>query len=128
MLRKTHKTVAFCGDGVNDAPSMGIVDLGISMGGIGSDAAIEASDIVIMDDKLTTLVKGKHIAKRTLNVVYINIIFAILIKFAAVIVATLNIIPAYIMWIAIFADVGVTFLCVCHSLTLMIHRKYKNTK
>ena len=125
---KTHKKVAFCGDGVNDAPSMGIVDLGISMGGIGSDAAIEASDIVIMDDKLTTLVKGKHIAKRTLNVVYINIIFAILIKFAAVIVATLNIIPAYIMWIAIFADVGVTFLCVCHSLTLMIHRKYKNTK
>ena len=122
---KTHKKVAFCGDGVNDAPSMGIVDLGISMGGIGSDAAIEASDIVIMDDKLSTLVKGKHIAKRTLNVVYINIVFAILIKLIAVIIATLNLIPAYIMWIAIFADVGVTFLCVCHSLTLMIHKKYK---
>ncbi len=120
---KNNKMVAFAGDGVNDAPSMSIVDLGISMGGIGSDAAIEASDIVIMDDKLSTLTKGKRIAKRTLNTVYINIVFAILIKLLAVIIATLNIIPSYIMWIAIFADVGVTFLCVCHSLTLMIHKK-----
>lgn len=120
---KNNKMVAFAGDGVNDAPSMSIVDLGISMGGIGSDAAIEASDIVIMDDKLSTLTKGKRIAKRTLNTVYINIVFAILIKLVAVIIATLNIIPSYIMWVAIFADVGVTFLCVCHSLTLMIHKK-----
>ncbi len=119
------KVIGFIGDGVNDAPSMAIVDLGISMGAIGSDAAIEASDIVLMDDKLSKVSKGKRIAKSTLMVVYQNIIFAIAIKFIAIIIATINIIPNYIMWVAIFADVGVTFLCVCNSLRLMIHKKDK---
>lgn len=120
---QNSKVVAFIGDGVNDAPSMAVVDLGISMGSIGSDAAIEASDIVIMDDKLSKVSKGKRIAKSTLRVVYQNIVFAISIKFMAIIIATINIIPSYIMWVAIFADVGVTFLCVCNSLRLMIHKK-----
>lgn len=119
------KVSAFIGDGVNDAPSMSLVDIGISMGNIGSDAAIVASDIVLMEDKLSSISKGKAIAKRTLRVVIENIVFALLIKLIAIILALSNLIEAYIMWIAIFADVGVTFICVCNSLRLMIKKKEK---
>ena len=126
---KGNKVVGFVGDGINDAPSMSIVDLAFSMGNIGSDVAIEASDIVIMDDKLSTLVKGKKIAKRTISVVYQNIIFSLVIKLIAIILTTLNTINpflgTYIMWISIFADVGVTFLAVCNSLRLMLYKHNK---
>ncbi len=126
---KGNKVVGFVGDGINDAPSMSIVDLAFSMGNIGSDVAIEASDIVIMDDKLSTLVKGKKIAKRTIKVVYQNIIFSLVIKLIAIILTTLNTITpflgTYIMWISIFADVGVTFLAVCNSLRLMLYKHNK---
>ena len=126
---KGNKVVGFVGDGINDAPSMSIVDLAFSMGNIGSDVAIEASDIVIMDDKLSTLVKGKKIAKRTINVVYQNIIFSLVIKLIAIILTTLNTITpflgTYIMWISIFADVGITFLAVCNSLRLMLYKHNK---
>ena len=118
-----NKKVAFIGDGVNDAPSMTLVDIAISMGVIGSDAAIEASDIVIMDDKLSTINKGKKIAKSTVSVVYQNIIFALIIKFAAIILALSNVLGSYMIWISIFADVGVTFLCVLNSLRLMLLSK-----
>ena len=118
-----NKKVAFIGDGVNDAPSMTLVDIAISMGVIGSDAAIEASDIVIMDDKLSTINKGKKIAKSTVSVVYQNIIFALIIKFAAIILALTNVLGSYMIWISIFADVGVTFLCVLNSLRLMLLNK-----
>ena len=123
MSDKGNKIVGFIGDGVNDAPSMSLAKLGISMGGIGSDAAIEASDIVIMDDKLTTLIKGKEIARSTLNVVYMNIIFAIAVKFVAIIITASNVLGSYAMWLGIFADVGVTIICVLNSLRLMIHKK-----
>lgn len=123
MSNKGNKIVGFIGDGVNDAPSMSLAKLGISMGGIGSDAAIEASDIVIMDDKLTTLLKGKKIARSTLNVVYMNIIFAIVVKFVAIIITASNVLGSYAMWLGIFADVGVTIICVLNSLRLMIHKK-----
>lgn len=123
MSDKGNKIVSFIGDGVNDAPSMSLAKLGISMGGIGSDAAIEASDIVIMDDKLTTLLKGKKIARSTLNVVYMNIIFAIVVKFVAIIITASNVLGSYAMWLGIFADVGVTIICVLNSLRLMIHKK-----
>lgn len=123
MSDKGNKIVGFIGDGVNDAPSMSLAKLGISMGGIGSDAAIEASDIVIMDDKLTTLLKGKKIARSTLNVVYMNIIFAIIVKFVAIIITASNVLGSYAMWLGIFADVGVTIICVLNSLRLMIHKK-----
>lgn len=123
MSDKGNKIVGFIGDGVNDAPSMSLAKLGISMGGIGSDAAIEASDIVIMDDKLTTLLKGKKIARSTLNVVYMNIIFAIVVKFVAIIITASNVLGSYAMWLGIFADVGVTIICVLNSLRLMIHKK-----
>lgn len=123
MSDKGNKIVGFIGDGVNDAPSMSLAKLGISMGGIGSDAAIEASDIVIMDDKLTTLLKGKKIARSTLNVVYMNIIFAIVVKFVAIIITASNVLGSYAMWLGIFADVGVTIICVLNSLRLTIHKK-----
>lgn len=123
MSDKGNKIVGFIGDGVNDAPSMSLAKLGISMGGIGSDAAIEASDIIIMDDKLTTLLKGKKIARSTLNVVYMNIIFAIVVKFVAIIITASNVLGSYAMWLGIFADVGVTIICVLNSLRLMIHKK-----
>ena len=123
MSDKGNKIIGFIGDGVNDAPSMSLAKLGISMGGIGSDAAIEASDIVIMDDRLTTLLKGKKIARSTLNVVYMNIIFAIVVKFAAIIITATNVLGSYAMWLGIFADVGVTIICVLNSLRLMIHKK-----
>ncbi len=122
---KKNKVVAFLGDGINDAPSMGLVDIAVSMGALGSDAAIEASDIVLMDDKISTLEKGIKIAKKTLNVVYFNIIFALIFKVFAIVLTATNLLGSYAMWLGIFADVGVTFICVCNSLRLMIHKKIK---
>lgn len=124
--KSKNKKVAFIGDGINDAPSMTLVDVSISMGVIGSDAAIEASDIVIMDDKLSTINKGKKIAKSTINVVYQNIIFALVIKVLAIILALSNLLGNYMIWLSIFADVGVTFLCVLNSLKLMLLYKKLN--
>lgn len=124
--KSKNKKVAFIGDGVNDAPSMTLVDVSISMGVIGSDAAIEASDIVIMDDKLSTINKGKKIAKTTVNIVYQNIIFALVIKVLAIILALSNLLGDYMIWLSIFADVGVTFLCVLNSLRLMLLSKKLN--
>ena len=128
IMSKNNKKgkTAFVGDGVNDAPSMALVDIGISMGVLGSDAAIEASDIVIMDDKLSTITKGKKIASSTLKVVYENIIFALLIKFIAIILALSSVLGEYMIWISIFADVGVTFICVMNSLRLMFSSKKYN--
>lgn len=128
IMSKNNKKgkTAFVGDGVNDAPSMALVDIGISMGVLGSDAAIEASDIVIMDDKLSTITKGKKIASSTLKVVYENIIFALLIKFIAIILALSSLLGEYMIWISIFADVGVTFICVMNSLRLMFSSKKYN--
>lgn len=128
IISKNNKKgkTAFVGDGVNDAPSMALVDIGISMGVLGSDAAIEASDIVIMDDKLSTITKGKKIASSTLKVVYENIIFALLIKFIAIILALSSLLGNYMIWISIFADVGVTFICVMNSLRLMFNSKKYN--
>ncbi len=124
--KSKNKKVAFIGDGINDAPSMTLVDLAISMGMIGSDAAIEASDIVIMDDKLSTINKGKKIAKSTIKVVYENIIFALIIKVLAICLALSTLLGEYMIWVSIFADVGVTILCVLNSLKLMLLSKKLN--
>ncbi|MCI7601912.1 MAG: cadmium-translocating P-type ATPase, partial [Mollicutes bacterium] len=106
MLNNKNKNdvICFVGDGINDAPSLMMSDIGISMGGIGSDAAIEASDIVLMHDDLDSLIIAKKIAKKTLLIVKENIIFAILIK---VLVLILSICGYAFMWLAICADVGV---------------------
>lgn len=118
--KNNNDVICFVGDGINDAPSLMMSDIGISMGGIGSDAAIEASDIVLMHDDLDSLIIAKKIAKKTLLIVKENIIFAILIK---VLVLILSICGYAFMWLAICADVGVCLLAILNS--LRANSKYK---
>lgn len=128
IIKKDHY-VAFAGDGVNDAPSISLASIGISMGQIGSDAAIEASDIIIMNDNLNSIAIAKNISKRTIRIVYQNIVFSLFIKFSIMILALVNSfipfgITPLIMWLAIFADVGVTIICVLNSMRLMFKKKF----
>lgn len=114
-----NKHIAFIGDGVNDAPSLILSPIGISMGSIGTDAAIEAGDIVILDDNLNKINEAKKISHKTINVVCQNIIISLLIKITVLVLTSLGILGDYAMWFAIFADVGVTFLAVLNSLRIM---------
>ena len=114
--KSKNDIISFIGDGINDAPAIMRSDVGISMGAIGSDSAIEASDIVLMYDDLTGIVKGKKIAKKTIRIIKQNIIFALTIKIGVLILSAFGLSN---MWMAILADVGVAVLAIINSMRAM---------
>lgn len=115
LLKEKHEKgkVVFVGDGINDAPVLARADIGVAMGGLGSDAAIEAADMVIMDDKPSKLASIIKISKKTMTVVYENIVFALGVKAAVLILSALGIVG---LWAAVFADVGVSMIAVLNAM------------
>ncbi len=108
--------LVFAGDGINDAPVLALSDIGVAMGGVGSDAAIEAADIVIMTDEPSKISKAIQIAKKTMRIVHENIYFAIIVKILVLILTAIGVVS---MWWAVFADVGVSVIAILNSLRML---------
>ena len=122
LLKQKSKKgkLAFVGDGINDSPVLAISDIGIAMGGVGADSAIEAADIVIMTDEPSKIVKAIKLSKRTMRIVKENIVFAIFVKILVLVLAAFGIST---MWEAVFADVGVSVIAIINALRIL---KIKN--
>ena len=111
--KSEKEKLAFVGDGINDAPVLSRADIGIAMGALGSDAAIEAADVVLMDDNPAKIALAMRISRKCLRIVYENIVFALAVKAICLILGALGIAN---MWVAIFADVGVMVLAVLNAI------------
>ena len=114
------RKLGFIGDGINDAPVLSRADAGIAMGSLGSDAAIEAADVVIMDDNLLRIPQVISIARKTIGISKTNIVFALFVKFACLILGALGIAN---MWAAVFADVGVAVICILNSMRMIVRKQ-----
>lgn len=125
-LQKSGNTVVYTGDGINDATVLSQADVGVAMGGAGSDIAVEASDMVIMGDSLSKLAIGKKVAKKTIRIVHENIIFAIAVKLLIIIGCAIGIFDENAMWLAVFGDVGVCLIAIANSLRALRVGKIKN--
>ena len=113
LLQQSHRSTVFVGDGINDAPVLTRADIGIAMGAMGADAAIEAADVVLMDDDPMKIAKAIRISRKCIGIVYQNIVFALFIKFACLALGAIGVAD---MWAAIFADVGVMVLAVLNAI------------
>lgn len=125
LKKQDDAIVLYTGDGINDAPVLAEADLGVAMGAIGADAAIEAADVVIMGDSLSKIPIGRQIAKKTMCIVKENIVFSILVKVLIIIGCAVGIFDENAMWLAVFGDVGVCLIAVANSLRALHYRAKK---
>ena len=121
LMSKTHEKVMYVGDGINDAPVLARADVGVAMGALGSDAAIEAADIVLMDDAPVKLAIAVRLSRRTMKIVWQNVIFALAVK---ALVLVLGATGDANMWIAVFADVGVLVLAILNAMRALLVPKH----